>query len=522
MPDENYLLAHALPEAVVNSQGINYDPRDDIWRVSSANVKEIDLTIFREKCTLLFFQSLKLALIVLNSRLKPASLRTYLFNGLRPLLEGFPGPCAGICRKDLEALWIRLGPDRKHWFRYLRPLCQVLYLHGIPGASITPDAVDYINSLKPGDPEADHLVNNWDPVSGPLTPDELDAFLRALDGAFAAGKINARAYVLILLFASFGARNSNLADLKICDLRLKNENGSLKYEMSIPSVKKRGARFRELFYTRPLGTGIGVLIEAYVSHLKEQYEFLGCGDDLPMFPDPDNHDPIRRFHPDSDSLGHYAVNTANRLEVVSTRTGGKLHVNARRYRYTQGTMARAMGLDPLAIAALLDHGSTETLHVYAAISPGVLADIMERLQSDRAPLAAGFLGRIADLGKAMDPQKTVFRARFRKDCPEPRVGECEASRQCGGRKPYACYPCPMFTASMEGDHEGALSDVLEERVLFDRDAGDALRFLTADSVAQAIRSVINLVQERLMEMGKTLEELRQEKEAIYRDKGFVL
>ena len=74
---------------------------------------------------------------------------------------------------------------------------------------------------------------------------------------------------------------------------------------------------------------------------------------------------------------------------------------------------------------------------------------------------------------------------------------------------------------MEGDHEGALADVLEERVRFDQDAGDGLRYLTADSVASAIRKVIFLVQEKLKRMGKTLEQIRAERDALRRERGIL-
>ena len=80
---------------------------------------------------------------------------------------------------------------------------------------------------------------------------------------------------------------------------------------------------------------------------------------------------------------------------------------------------------------------------------------------------------------------------------------------CAGRRPFACYLCTMFSASMEGDHEGALRDVLEGRVLFDQDAGYGLRYLTADSVAQSIRKVIALVEKKLKVMGKTLDQIRE-------------
>ena len=521
MSDGNVLHNFTLPESTVNSQGLRYDPRSDIWAVSSSGATKLNLSRYRKDCTTLFFHSLKLALVALNRRLQPTSIQTQLVVGLNPLMERLSKPIREIRQADLETYWFALPPERRHWAGSLKSLCSALAVHGIPGHSITPDGLAWLNNIKCGGAERGNAARTWDPVHGPLTPDELDALIRTLHAAFARAEVSTEDYILILLFAAFGARNANLADLKVSDLRVTEKNGATKYELDIPRVKQQGGRFRQSFYTRTLVPELGVLLEGYVSLQTNQYQNLNCGDQLPMFVDQGNTDLIRKCHRSSKQIQVHAVRLAERLAVMTTRTGQPMHVNARRYRYTVGTLARAMGLNPSAIAALLDHGNTRTQEIYAAVSPEVLADITQRLGGFRDPLAAAFLGRVADQGETMGIQRLVFRVRFRQDNPDPSVGGCEASRKCGGRTPYVCYVCPMFTASMEGDHEGALTDVLEERVRFDQDAGDSLRFLAADSVAQAIRKVIALVQLRLMEMGKTLQQIREEKEVLLRERGII-
>jgi integrase len=507
-----------LPESAVNGQELRYDPRDDVWEVSSGSVRKIDLSRYREGCTPAFFQSLKLALVTMNRRLAPGTLNNYLIAGLNPLLGRMDKPVGEIGQADLEAYWFTLPSERKHLFGKVKPLCAALALHGIPGHSITPDALAWLKTIRPGGNETGRAVDTWDPVKGPLTPDELDSFIRTLHAAFARAEVGAEDYFLILLFASFGARTANVADLKVCDLRV---TGANTYELDIPRVKQQGGRFRGSFYTRKLVPEFGVALEGYLAIQMERHANLGCGDQLPMFVDPGNHDKNRIYHRNAHQILNHVSSLARRLAVVSGRTDEPMHIDPRRFRYTAATLARASGLDPSAIAALLDHGTTKTQEVYAAIGPEVLADYTRRLSGFRDPLAAAFLGRVAEPNEALDPQALVFRAKFRKDCPEPSVGGCDASRKCAGRRPYVCYLCGMFTASMEGDHEGALADVLEERVRFDQDAGDSLRFLTADSVAQAIRKVIALVQARLKAMGKNLEQLRLEKEALLREKGVI-
>lgn len=521
MSDENLLLKYALPESTGDGRGLIYDPRGDIWKVSSPTAKRIDLTWFRENCTSSFLQSLKLALLSLNRTLSPGTLVRYLGEGLHPLMMPMTKPCGEIGRGDLEGFWLTLPADRKYRFKSLKTIINALAQHGIPGHSVTEDALDYLRTISPGNNVVGEAARTWDPVKGPLTTDELDAFLRALIAGFVRAEINAETYVLIWLLASFGARTSNLADLKVCDLQILEIEGITKYELHIPRVKQQGGRFRDSFYTRKVVPEFGVLLEVYIQRQKELYSNLSSGEDLPLFVDPRNTDPIRTYHRYSHRLGAWVSETAGRLEVPSLRTSEPLHLNARRFRYTMGTLARASGLDPAGIAALLDHGDTRTQEVYAAVSPEVLEDYTRRLGGHLTPLASAYLGRIGEPGEITDPQQMVFRAVFRKGCAEPSVGSCEASRKCGGRKPYACYLCPLFVASMEGDHEGALLDVLEERVRFDEHAGDGLRYLTTDSVVQTIRKVIAMVEVRLKEMGKNLTQIRAEKLALMLERGII-
>ncbi len=521
MFDESVLLKYSLPERTTNSSGLWYDPREDVWPVSSTRVQKLDLTKYRHASSPAFLQSLKLALVSLNRTLKPKTISNYLCMGLDPLIRRMAKPCEEITRADLEACWFSLPPARKYWFKGLKILSPALALHGIPGHSITDDALEYLKTIKPGKNESGEAARTWHPVKGPLTMDELDSFLRALIAAFVRAEVSIEDYILIWLFASFGARVSNLSDLKVCDLESTGNDGFVKYELHIPRVKQHGGRFRESFYTRRVLPEFGVLLEAYCQAQEQRYAGLGCGNQLPLFVDPGNTEPIRTYHSTTGRLLHKSKIVADRLNVLSMRTGEALQLTSRRYRYTVGTLARASGLDPVAIAALLDHGDTRTQEVYAAVSPEVLEDFTRRQAGYLTPLASAYMGRIGLPGDIPDPQRMVFRAVFKKDCPEPAVGSCEASRKCGGLKPYACYVCPLFVASMEGDHEGALQDVLEERVRFDEHAGDGLRFLTKDSVVQAICEVIAMVQERLREMGKTLEQIRQEKEMILREKGII-
>jgi streptogramin lyase len=44
MPDEAVLRKYTLPESVVNSQELRYDPREDVWVVSSGGVSTLDLS----------------------------------------------------------------------------------------------------------------------------------------------------------------------------------------------------------------------------------------------------------------------------------------------------------------------------------------------------------------------------------------------------------------------------------------------------------------------------------------------
>lgn len=148
MYDENVLRKFALPESAVNFAGLRYDPRDDVWPVSTGS--NLHLSRYREVCTPLFLQSLKLTLVTLNRIHQPSSIRTYLTSGLNPLLERMGMPVGEIGQADLEAHWFALPPERKWWFKSLKILCPSVALHGIPSHSITSEALDWLEAIHPG------------------------------------------------------------------------------------------------------------------------------------------------------------------------------------------------------------------------------------------------------------------------------------------------------------------------------------------------------------------------------------
>lgn len=117
MFDESVLLKYSLPERTTNSSGLWYDPREDVWPVSSTRVQKLDLTKYRHASSPAFLQSLKLALVSLNRTLKPKTISNYLCMGLDPLIRRMAKPCEEITRADLEACWFSLPPPLTRSYR---------------------------------------------------------------------------------------------------------------------------------------------------------------------------------------------------------------------------------------------------------------------------------------------------------------------------------------------------------------------------------------------------------------------
>ena len=87
-----------------------------------------------------------------------------------------------------------------------------------------------------------------------------------------------------------------------------------------------------------------------------------------------------------------------KILVISPRTGKRLHVNPRRFRYTLGSRAAREGFGEYVIAELLDHTDTQNAVIYTRQHPNFRLKIDEAVGQALIPLAQAYAGTLVDGG----------------------------------------------------------------------------------------------------------------------------
>ena len=146
--------------------------------------------------------------------------------------------------------------------------------------------------------------------------------------------------------------------------------------------------------------------------------------------------------------------------AVSERTGGRIHLTARRFRYTFGTRLRQQGAGPEIIAHALDQSDTQNVSTYT-MNTAQEAVIIDRIIGPKlAPFAQAFRGTLVkserDAIRGDDPRSRVPNHR------QEGVGTCGNYSFCASGF-RACYTCRHFQPWLDGPHEDVLNELYEEK-----------------------------------------------------------
>lgn len=293
-----------------------------------------------------------------------------------------------------------------------------------------------------------HHVLSQNPTKGPLYREEIDLIVAALKEA--KGTPQDRAIVMLLL--ELGINPNQAARLRNDDLITftGNMNGDQhqEYQLRVPRNKKRRP-FRET-KQRSISNVLGILLRSLQTSppSKKLLHWLQL-----RTPSGDINNALRRFASDAD--------------LKSPRTGERLKLNARRFRYTLGTEAAEQGASDYHVAELLDHSDISHVKIYRKTEP-TIADRMERaLDPVLTPIVKRFQGVVVDpagtypfdrIPLAAIPS-TVFHL---PDYPFDLggIGWCGLDLRryglCSKSPPLACYTCPKFAAWRDGPHKQVL------------------------------------------------------------------
>ena len=333
---------------------------------------------------------------------------------------------------------------------------------------ISEDAVAYLSRIRLAKNETGGAVKSLDPDEGPFEDNELRAVIDAMVSAFERTEIKLDIFAFMMLLCHTGQRPEQLTLLRACDIDSKESAPErTSYIVRVPRGKQRGEGPRQSFDDVPVTSHLQMILERQKAEVTKRVEVsLGAlpgalGQDLPLFPAWRKLTSVTGAEDLRDQLSndglHVRVGTmqgrATKIVVRFARTGKRMKINFRRFRYTTGTRAARAGAGLLVIAEILGHKDTQSAGIYTADHP----DFASRLDDTVGPLLARLAS--AFTGTLVDHEELALNGHQ----PLNRIGEGTAIAGTCGRHARcttlarACYTCPLFQPWLDGPHREMLA-----------------------------------------------------------------
>ncbi|HFI3607628.1 TPA: site-specific integrase [Escherichia coli] len=363
-------------------------------------------------------------------------------------------------------------------------------------------------------------VKRLDPLKGPLTDNELQAFNEAVVRAYEKSLITIAELAMALSVSHTGRRSIQISQLRVVDILCgENEKGEPFYVLNVPRAKQRNSFFRESFKPYAMTLELWAVLSAQARNAVTLVENrLGIElqeadrQQIPLFPDLDVlatiQSPYEFYQLLATDKLHIAASVITKTlhliveesDIRSERTGDLLHINSRRFRYTTGTRAAREGFGELVIAELLDHTDTQNAGVYIKNIPEHVKMLDEAVGFQLAPYAQAFVGVLVDserdAHRGDDPT-----SRIRTEIGQG-VGTCGEHGFCGANVPIPCYTCMHFQPWLDGPHEDVYQGLLNERERMKEITGDIQIAAVLDRSIIAVADVIMRCAKRREELGK--------------------
>ncbi|WP_316677856.1 tyrosine-type recombinase/integrase [Ralstonia chuxiongensis] len=374
------------------------------------------------------------------------------------------------------------------------------------------ECATYLANQVIGGNEKGQAVLSQDPDEGPLRFVEMATLQGRLLAMLQSGTDLLDEALVTWLCLSFGVYPAAIMFLNEEDLiRTDLSDGSVRYELRIPRLKKRGVGPRDQFHTRPVDPRIGKLFERKIrqNHASRWVTLSGYDGrrfQLPMFPAPvPNEDLVGTDFEEhalrsrkwwfSEQLRHFVEHAG-----LQTEGGSPLSVTPRRLRYTFATRLTREGASPAELADALDHTDLQNVMVYFNSRSDAVISLDKAFALRLARVAQMFLGMvIKDESEALRHDDPASRIHFADPAKKKlaTLGSCGTFGFCGLHAPLACYTCFKFQPWLEGPHEMVLDALLEERNdLLAR--GRDLKFVEAnDMTILAVAETVRLCRDRM-------------------------
>lgn len=420
-----------------------------------------------------------------------------------------------------------LGPERLWYLGNLRGF--LLQWADWRFSGIDSKVPDFLDSLTLPGNETGRAVRISCPYTGPFDRQEYQAIGRWVQSAWRNQEITLSDCALLRLFMETGRRPSEVAALRIGDLRVKAlASGSHvvprnSYSLIVTRAKRRGKdAWRDLSTANELPISddlydllhnLGLWVVQSVEQLWGVKLSPAIAKELPLFVSatlhsfkkvgsPDEFQVLKSrmpdfFHEHQGKLGFRLRMLGRACRAVSARTNDYMLLSAYRFRRTLGTVLAKNGFNEFEIAAALGHDDTQNVQVYVENSAEAFDHFERTMEPAFEPLLKAFTGEIIrrnQPGSERQPHVHILIG-----YGEPvESGKCGSFAQCH-RGWYICYTCVKFRAFVDADHERALKEV-EAEYERTKSKGYQDSMLTGlEATMDAIKEVIRLCRKMRQE-----------------------
>lgn len=293
-----------------------------------------------------------------------------------------------------------------------------------------------------------HHVRFRHPTKGPFSPAEKALIIQAIR----TKRGRETDCTLVMLHLELGLNPKAAARLHNRDFRHIESSAGSFYQLDVPRMKKRGAE-RET-KRRPVSQQLGQLLAR-----------LHQGE-------PDDHllNWLNSRHPEGD-ISNAMKRWADEVDLISPRTGERLRLNPRRFRYTLATHLAEEGASRFHLAQVLDHTDLNYVAVYTETTSTIATQVAAATDAFLEPLVHRFLGKIVDtvdepVFPGLPVNQMVPAATPHLTLPVLNAGGIGVCGRDVARKglcqmfpPLSCYLCPSFAALRTGPHQELLASI---------------------------------------------------------------
>lgn len=493
------------------AKGYYFNLYDDKWKLDKNNTVYLS-RIKKEISDEVQLESFLKVLSFYASNLSPgytAQISEYLLHMFRT------NGTSEISSTQLINYRYSLPSNREHYLGTIRSFLNKWYQLGYEG--VDESIIELLYSWRIKGCSKGDAIKRLDPAMGPLSDNELRAFNEGAVSAFELNTISLEQLAISLVISHTGRRPIQVSQLKVKDvMRGVNKRGEDYYLLNIPRVKQ-GGKFRDYFKSFATSNDLWMVLNAQANDVIKRIENIitfpidnNVKSELPLFPDYKLFESIDslfelkgllqmdKLHIQSSKITDIIQSVVGISDIHSERTGAKLNIHARRFRYTTGTRAAREGFGELVIAELLDHSDTQNAGVYIKNVPEHVESLDKAVGFQLAPYAQAFAGVLVDseqdAERGNDPSSRI------RTKEGSGIGTCGEHGFCGANVPIPCYTCMHFQPWLDGPHQKVYEDLLSERERVKNITGDMEVAAILDRSILAVAEVILRCEKRRSEI----------------------